>query len=112
MANAVGTGNLTWTVQDSGGTIIGTSNEFFLSQSIAATTTSFGIYSATVRSPRVIPSEVYLVVETTVGVATAAMYIDEVIMPSETRPKVIKAFEMLKNKRDTNPPRKHGNIPL
>lgn len=39
-------------------------------------------------------------------------YIDEVIMPSETRPKVIKAFEMLKNKRDTNPPRKHGNIPL
>jgi propionyl-CoA carboxylase beta chain len=39
-------------------------------------------------------------------------YIDEVIMPEETRPKVIKAFEMLKNKRDTNPPRKHGNIPL
>jgi propionyl-CoA carboxylase beta chain len=39
-------------------------------------------------------------------------YIDEVIMPSDTRPKVIKAFEMLKNKRDTNPPRKHGNIPL
>jgi len=39
-------------------------------------------------------------------------YIDEVIMPSEARPKVIKAFEMLKNKRDTNPPRKHGNIPL
>jgi len=33
-------------------------------------------------------------------------------MPSDTRPKVIKAFEMLKNKRDTNPPRKHGNIPL
>jgi propionyl-CoA carboxylase beta chain len=39
-------------------------------------------------------------------------YIDEVIMPEETRPKVIQAFEMLKNKRDTNPPRKHGNIPL
>ncbi|HWS14836.1 MAG TPA: carboxyl transferase domain-containing protein, partial [Candidatus Methylomirabilis sp.] len=39
-------------------------------------------------------------------------YIDEVIMPSQTRPMVIKAFEMLKNKRDTNPPRKHGNIPL
>jgi propionyl-CoA carboxylase beta chain len=39
-------------------------------------------------------------------------YIDEVIMPEETRPKVIRAFEMLKNKRDSNPPRKHGNIPL
>jgi len=39
-------------------------------------------------------------------------YIDEVIRPSETRPKVIKAFEMLRNKRDANPPRKHGNIPL
>jgi len=39
-------------------------------------------------------------------------YIDEVIMPEETRPRVIKALEMLKNKRDTNPPRKHGNIPL
>jgi propionyl-CoA carboxylase beta chain len=33
-------------------------------------------------------------------------------MPEETRPKVIKAFEMLSNKRETNPPRKHGNIPL
>lgn len=39
-------------------------------------------------------------------------YIDEVIKPSETRPKLIKALEMLQNKRDTNPPKKHGNIPL
>ncbi|MEO0225793.1 MAG: acyl-CoA carboxylase subunit beta, partial [candidate division WOR-3 bacterium] len=39
-------------------------------------------------------------------------YIDEVIRPSETRPKLIKALEMLQNKRDTNPPKKHGNIPL
>ncbi len=39
-------------------------------------------------------------------------YIDEVIMPEDTRPKVIRAFEMLKNKRDQNPPKKHGNIPL
>jgi propionyl-CoA carboxylase beta chain len=39
-------------------------------------------------------------------------FIDEVIMPEETRPKVIQAFEMLKNKRDVNPARKHGNIPL
>ncbi|WNG14500.1 acyl-CoA carboxylase subunit beta [Cystobacter fuscus] len=39
-------------------------------------------------------------------------YIDEVIRPEETRAKVIRALEMLKNKRQENPPRKHGNIPL
>jgi propionyl-CoA carboxylase beta chain len=39
-------------------------------------------------------------------------YIDEVIHPEETRFKVIQALEMLANKRDTNPPKKHGNIPL
>ncbi|MBK9293753.1 MAG: acyl-CoA carboxylase subunit beta [Oligoflexia bacterium] len=39
-------------------------------------------------------------------------YIDEVIEPSQTRIRLIDALEMLKNKRDTNPPRKHGNIPL
>jgi len=40
-------------------------------------------------------------------------YIDEVIMPSETRIKLIKAFEMLKNKVDNSlPAKKHGNIPL
>ncbi|MBE2250822.1 MAG: methylmalonyl-CoA carboxyltransferase [Myxococcus sp.] len=39
-------------------------------------------------------------------------YIDEVIRPEETRTKVIRALEMLKDKRQENPPRKHGNIPL
>jgi propionyl-CoA carboxylase beta chain len=39
-------------------------------------------------------------------------YIDEVIRPEETRPKIIEALEMLATKRDTNPPKKHGNIPL
>jgi acetyl-CoA carboxylase carboxyltransferase component len=39
-------------------------------------------------------------------------YIDEVIEPRHTRTKLINALEMLKNKRDTNPPKKHGNIPL
>jgi propionyl-CoA carboxylase beta chain len=39
-------------------------------------------------------------------------YIDEVIRPEETRAKIIRALEMLKNKRQENPPRKHGNIPL
>ncbi|MGB9736423.1 MAG: acyl-CoA carboxylase subunit beta [bacterium] len=39
-------------------------------------------------------------------------YIDEVIKPSETRWKIISALRMLKNKVDTNPRKKHGNIPL
>ncbi len=39
-------------------------------------------------------------------------YIDDIIEPKETRPRLINALEMLQNKRDTNPPKKHGNIPL
>jgi len=39
-------------------------------------------------------------------------YIDDVIEPHETRPRLINALEMLANKRDTNPPKKHGCIPL
>ncbi len=39
-------------------------------------------------------------------------FVDDVILPEQTRPRVIRSLEMLKNKRDQNPPRKHGNIPL
>jgi propionyl-CoA carboxylase beta chain len=39
-------------------------------------------------------------------------YVDEVIEPRHTRTKLISALEMLKNKRDTNPSKKHGNLPL
>jgi len=45
-------------------------------------------------------------------IAAARGYIDDVIEPSQTRPRVIGAFELLATKRDRNPPRKHGNIPL
>ena len=45
-------------------------------------------------------------------IAAERGYIDAVIMPRETRPKLIAALRMLSNKRDTNPPKKHGNIPL
>ncbi|HEX5450872.1 MAG TPA: carboxyl transferase domain-containing protein, partial [Candidatus Limnocylindrales bacterium] len=45
-------------------------------------------------------------------VAAARGYVDDVIEPSETRPRVIAAFRMLADKRETNPRRKHGNIPL
>jgi propionyl-CoA carboxylase beta chain len=39
-------------------------------------------------------------------------YVDEIIQPEDTRPRLIGALEMLRNKRDRNPPKKHGNIPL
>jgi propionyl-CoA carboxylase beta chain len=45
-------------------------------------------------------------------IAAARGYVDDVIRPSETRPRLIAALEMLADKRDTNPPKKHGNIPL
>jgi propionyl-CoA carboxylase beta chain len=45
-------------------------------------------------------------------IAASRGYIDEVIEARYTRIKLITALEMLKNKRDTNPPKKHGNIPL
>jgi propionyl-CoA carboxylase beta chain len=39
-------------------------------------------------------------------------YIDEVLMPRSTRPRLITSLKALQNKREKNPPRKHGNIPL
>ncbi len=45
-------------------------------------------------------------------VAASVGYIDEVIEPAMTRKRIIDSLEMLKNKRDYNPPKKHGNIPL
>jgi propionyl-CoA carboxylase beta chain len=39
-------------------------------------------------------------------------YIDDVIMPRDTRPRLIGALKSLVSKREKNPPRKHGNIPL
>ena len=45
-------------------------------------------------------------------VAAERGYIDDVIMPSETRPRLITGLELLATKRDRNPPKKHGNIPL
>jgi acetyl-CoA carboxylase carboxyltransferase component len=45
-------------------------------------------------------------------VAASRGFIDDVIEPHETRPRLIEALKALQNKRDTNPPKKHGNIPL
>jgi propionyl-CoA carboxylase beta chain len=45
-------------------------------------------------------------------IAAERGYIDEIIEPRFTRRKLITTFAMLRNKRDRNPPKKHGNIPL
>ncbi len=45
-------------------------------------------------------------------VAAARLYIDDVIYPHETRPKIIQALEMLQNKREDRPMKKHGNMPV
>jgi len=45
-------------------------------------------------------------------IAAAHGYVDDVIEPKTTRPRLIRAFEMLETKKDSNPAKKHGNIPL
>ncbi len=45
-------------------------------------------------------------------VAASRGFVDDVIDPAETRMRVIRSFEMLRDKRDSLPPKKHGNIPL
>jgi len=45
-------------------------------------------------------------------IAAERGFIDEIIEPQYTRPKLISALRMLETKKDTNPPKKHGNIPL
>jgi propionyl-CoA carboxylase beta chain len=45
-------------------------------------------------------------------IAASRGFIDEIILPRETRRKLVMALRNLENKRDKNPPKKHGNIPL
>ncbi|NOY89421.1 MAG: acyl-CoA carboxylase subunit beta [FCB group bacterium] len=45
-------------------------------------------------------------------IAASRGYVDDIIEPKTTRPRLIRAFGMLETKKDTNPPKKHGNIPL
>jgi len=45
-------------------------------------------------------------------IAASRGYIDAVIVPSETRPTLIRALESIIDKRETRPPKKHGNIPV
>ena len=47
-----------------------------------------------------------------VSVAAERGYIDAVIMPSDTRGHVVRGLRQLRTKRESLPPKKHGNIPL
>lgn len=65
--------------------------------------------------PRVREAELvtnYREIFSTPYLAAERGYVDDVIRPSETRRRLVAAFEMLRTKRETLPPRKHGNIPL
>jgi hypothetical protein len=73
------TGTLRLSVKDGSGNIID-GGSFVFSQSIASTTTSFLIYATQLRSPRIVPSELYFHIETTTAIATDAVYIDEIIL--------------------------------
>ena len=45
-------------------------------------------------------------------IAAGRGYLDDIIDPRDTRPRLISALEALRSKREKNPPKKHGNIPL
>jgi len=45
-------------------------------------------------------------------IAASRGYVDDIIDPRETRPRLISSLDMLRGKRDANPVKKHGNIPL
>lgn len=77
--DASATGTFRVSVQDGSGNVLG-GGTFAVSAAHGALTTSWSLVTATVFAPRVIATDTYLVVETTAGVATAAMYIDDVII--------------------------------
>jgi len=45
-------------------------------------------------------------------IAASRGYVDEIILPRDSRPRIINAFRLLSTKRETRPPKKHGNIPM
>lgn len=79
--DAGATGTIRISVQDGSGTIIGTANDFSLEIILASgATTSYAIVFNPLRSPRNVPNETYLVLESTTAVAVADAYIDEIVL--------------------------------
>ena len=77
--DAGATGIFEISVEDSSGNIIDGGN-FKLTYDVSGAPTSYGMTTATLRSPRIIPTDTYLVIETTTAIATAAAYFDEVVL--------------------------------
>jgi hypothetical protein len=77
--DAGATGTIELSVEDSGGTVIA-GGSFKLTVAHGALTTSWARQAIAVFSPRVLPTTAYIVIETTTAVATAAMYIDDIVI--------------------------------
>lgn len=77
--DAGATGTITISLRDASGTVIDSTN-WSTAQSVASLTTSWAIYTFKRRMPKVIPSELYIHVGVTTAIATAAAYVDEVIL--------------------------------
>lgn len=78
------TGTLRVSLKDGSGNIL-SGGLMAITQGHGAISTSWGVVNTTVFSPRIVPTTVYLSVECTVGIATAAMYIDEVTVAEMTQ---------------------------
>ena len=78
------TGTLRISLKDGSGNVL-SGGLMAITVGHGAISTSWGVTTATVFSPRIVPTTVYLSVECTVGIATAAMYIDEVTVAEMTQ---------------------------
>lgn len=75
--DATATGTIRLSLQDGSGNILN-SGAVAISQSVASLTTSYALVTLAFRSPKALPSTVYISLETTTAVATAAAYVDEI----------------------------------
>jgi hypothetical protein len=73
------TGTIEISVEDGSGNVIN-SGAFKLTCDVTTASGTFGLFTSTVRSPRIIPTATYLVVETTAAIATAACQVDEIVL--------------------------------
>ena len=84
------TGVIRFSVKDSSGTIANSgdfttpSNNFLLSYNVASFSTSWALYTLTLRTPRALPTDAYFHLESTTTIATASVYIDEVVIAELT----------------------------
>ena len=81
--DASATGTIRLSIQDSAGSVID-SGAVAKTVTEANMLTTYTLQSLTFRTPRIIPTEIYLVLESTVAVTTAAIYVDEIVLAEMT----------------------------